>query len=534
MTSLISRRETAGWPRATPFAQPFSANRPRVLSTYEWSYGNRKIKNKKNSVAPILDFGRGRAYNGGLMAKTLFEKIWDAHLVKTLPDGTSLIYIDRHLVHEVTSPQAFEGLRLSGRKVRRPELTFATMDHNIPTDDRMNIKDPISKAQVQTLTQNCREFGVKLYDLESAEQGIVHIIGPELGITLPGTTIVCGDSHTSTHGAFGAFALGIGTSEVEHVLATQTLPQKKAKTFKVEFQGKLKPYVTAKDMILYLIGKIGTAGGTGFVLEFCGEAVKNLSMEGRMTMCNMSIEAGARAGMIAPDETTFRYISEKTRPFAPKGAAFEKAKTYWQSLKSDEGAQYDRELVINAEDIAPQVTWGTSPGMVVGVDATVPAPGAVSGLTQSDVESALKYMGIQAGQKITDIKINTVFIGSCTNGRIEDLRAAAEIFKGKKVAPNLRVLIVPGSQQVLKQAESEGLGEIFKAAGAQWRQSGCSMCLAMNPDYLEPEERCASTSNRNFEGRQGKGGRTHLVSPQMAAAAAIAGHFVDIRTWGKN
>jgi len=465
------------------------------------------------------------------MNKTLFEKIWDRHVVTTLKDGTVLLYIDRHLVHEVTSPQAFEGLRLTGRKVRRPELTFATMDHNVPTDDRFNIKDPISKAQIQALTDNCREFGVRLYDLQSDHQGIVHIIGPELGITLPGTTIVCGDSHTSTHGAFGTFALGIGTSEVEHVLATQCLPQKKPKTFKVEFTGKTKAFVTAKDLILKLIGTIGTAGGTGFVLEYCGEAIRALSMEGRMTVCNMSIEAGARAGMIAPDETTFQYLASENRPFAPKGEALEKALKFWRSLPSDPGARYDRQMVMNASDIAPQVTWGTSPGMVVDVTGRVPDPDGVPGYGRKDVEQALEYMGLKPGMAMTDIKIDTVFIGSCTNARIEDLRAAAEIFKGRKVAKGVRVLIVPGSQKVLKEAEAERLDKIFKESGAEWRQSGCSMCLAMNPDQLQPTERCASTSNRNFEGRQGKGGRTHLVSPQMAAAAAVAGHFVDIRSW---
>ncbi len=463
------------------------------------------------------------------MAKTLFEKIWDKHVVAVQADGTRLIFIDRHLIHEVTSPQAFDGLRLSGRKARHPELTFATMDHNVPTDDRMNIKDPISKAQVEALTNNCREFGIRLYDLNSSEQGIVHIIGPELGLTVPGTTIVCGDSHTSTHGAFGTFALGIGTSEVEHVLATQCLPQKKPKTFKVEFKGQLKPGVTAKDMVLKLIGIIGTAGGTGYVLEYCGEAVRALSMEARMTICNMSIEAGARAGLIAPDETTLQYILAKKRPFVPEGAALDKAVAYWKTLPSDPGARYDRELVIDAGQIAPQVTWGTSPGMVIDVNAPVPAE--VPGYTKTDIDAALAYMGLKAGVPLTQVKVDTVFIGSCTNGRIEDLRAAAAIFKGKKVAPNMRTLIVPGSQQVMKQAEAEGLDKIFKSAGADWRQSGCSMCLAMNPDYLQPGERCASTSNRNFEGRQGKGGRTHLVSPQMAAAAAIAGHFVDIREW---
>ena len=465
------------------------------------------------------------------MKQTLFEKIWDRHVVTTLADGSTLLYIDRHLVHEVTSPQAFEGLRLSGRKVRRPELTFATMDHNVPTDDRMNIKDPISKAQIEALTKNCKEFGVRLYDLNDQNQGIVHIIGPELGLTVPGTTIVCGDSHTSTHGAFGTFALGIGTSEVEHVLATQCLIQKKPKTFKVEFSGQLKPHVTAKDLVLKLIGMIGTAGGTGYVLEYCGDAIKKLSMEARMTICNMSIEAGARAGMIAPDETTFQYIAKGNRPFVPKGPAFDKALALWKSLPTDPGAAYDRELTIDASSIAPQVTWGTNPGMVLDVTSLIPEPDKVAGYSRRDVEQALNYMGLKPGTPITDIQVDTVFIGSCTNARIEDLRAAASIFKGKKISKKVRVLVVPGSQQVLRQAESEGLDHIFKESGCEWRQSGCSMCLAMNPDQLKPEERCASTSNRNFEGRQGKGGRTHLVSPEMAAATAIAGHFVDIRSW---
>lgn len=463
------------------------------------------------------------------MSKTLFDKIWEKHLVKVLPSGDSLIYIDRHLVHEVTSPQAFEGLRLSGRKVRRPELTFATMDHNIPTDDRYNIKDPISKAQVETLRQNCKDFGVRLFDITGDDQGVVHIIGPDLGITLPGLTMVCGDSHTSTHGAFGTFAMGIGTSEVEHVLATQTLLSTKPKNFRVEFKGKLGQGVTAKDMILKMIGLIGTAGATGYVLEYCGEAVRELSMEGRMTMCNMSIEAGARAGLIAPDQKTFDYISAKDRQFAPKGAALEKAVSEWKKLVTDPGAKYDREIIIDASTIAPQVTWGTSLGMVMDVNGNVPAPGNFPGYSSVDVQHALDYMGLKAGTPMTDVKVNTVFIGSCTNGRIEDLRAAAKFFKGHKVANGVKVLIVPGSQRVKHQAESEGLDKIFKEAGAQWRESGCSMCLAMNPDFLQPEERCASTSNRNFEGRQGKGGRTHLVSPEMAAAAAVAGHFVDIR-----
>ncbi len=465
------------------------------------------------------------------MPKTLFEKIWERHLVKILSDGSSLIYIDRHLIHEVTSPQAFEGLRLTGRKARRPELAFATMDHNVPTDDRVNIKDPISREQIQTLRNNCKEFGITLFDLDNDKQGIVHIIGPELGITLPGTTIVCGDSHTSTHGAFGALAFGIGTSEVEHVLATQCLLQTKPKTFKVEFKGLPKSPVGAKDLILKLIGTIGTAGGTGYVLEYTGEAVRALSMEARMTMCNMSIEAGARAGMIAPDETTFQYIAKGNRPFAPKGKDFDKAVEFWKTLPSDANAKFDREITIDASKVAPQVTWGTNPGMVLDVTERIPEPDKVPGLSKKDVEQALSYMGLKPGTLIADIKIDKVFIGSCTNARIEDLRASSKIFKGKKVARGVEVLVVPGSEQVRKQAEAEGLDKIFKEAGCDWRFSGCSMCLGMNPDQLKPGERSASTSNRNFEGRQGKGGRTHLVSPEMAAAAAVAGHFVDIREW---
>ena len=466
------------------------------------------------------------------MAKTLFEKIWDSHVVKTFQDGTALLYIDRQLVHEVTSPQAFEGLRLSGRKVRHPELTFATMDHNVPTDkDRFNIKDLIAKASLEALSKNCKEFGVTLYDLHSDKQGVVHIVGPELGITLPGTTIVCGDSHTATHGAFGALAFGIGTSEVEHVLATQCLLQKKPKTFKVEFTGRLKEPVSAKDMILKMIGMIGTAGATGCAIEYCGEAIRALSMEARMTVCNMTIEAGARAGMIAPDEVTFRYIAEGNRPYAPKGKDLEKTLAYWRTLFTDPGAKFDRELVIDASTISPQVTWGTSPGMVVDVDGCVPEPDKVPGYSKADAEQALRYMGLRPGMPVTDIKIDTVFIGSCTNGRIEDLRAAAEYLKGRRVAPGIRVLVVPGSQWVKRQAEAEGLDQIFLASGCEWRDAGCSMCLAMNPDQLKPQERCAATSNRNFEGRQGKDGRTHLVGAEMAAAAAVAGHFVDIRKW---
>jgi len=465
------------------------------------------------------------------MSQTLFDKIWKQHVVKTLPDGTTLLYIDRHLVHEVTSPQAFEGLRLAKRRVRRPELTFATMDHNVPTDERLTIRDTISRTQIETLSKNCAEFGITLYDLKSDRQGIVHVIGPELGLTVPGTTIVCGDSHTSTHGAFGTLAFGIGTSEVEHVLATQCLPQRQPKTFKVEFTGRPQPFVTPKDMILKLIGQIGTAGGTGYVLEYAGEAVRTLSMEGRMTICNMSIEAGARAGMIAPDETTFNYVAAGSRPFAPQGKAFDEALAQWRMLPSDPDAAFDRTLTIDAAQIAPQVTWGTNPGMVIDVTGRVPAPDAVPGYSRKDVEQALAYMGLTPGTPMTSLPLDTVFIGSCTNARIEDLRAAAKILKGRKIAAGLRVLVVPGSEQVRKQAQAEHLHEVFQQAGCEWRFAGCSMCLGMNPDQLSPGERCASTSNRNFEGRQGKGGRTHLVSPQMAAAAAIEGHFVDIRTW---
>jgi 3-isopropylmalate/(R)-2-methylmalate dehydratase large subunit len=465
------------------------------------------------------------------MSKTLFEKIWDRHVVATLEDGSVLLYIDRQLVHEVTSAQAFEGLRLAGRKVRRPDLTFATMDHNIPTDDPTVILDPISKASVDALEANCAEFGVTLYGLKSDKNGVVHIIGPELGLTLPGTTIVCGDSHTATHGAFGALAFGVGTSEVEHVLATQTLRQKKPKTFRVEFTGRLRSHVSSKDMILKLIGRIGAAGGAGYVLEYAGEAIRALSMEARMTICNMSIEAGARAGLIAPDETTFHYISSGDRPFAPKGEKLEKAMACWKTLPSDPDAEFDRTMTIDASAIAPQVTWGTSPGMVVDVADVVPASDQVPGYSRKDVEQALAYMGLKSGMKITDIPVDVVFIGSCTNGRIEDLRQAAAVMKGRKIAKGVKTLVVPGSAQVRKQAMEEGLHKVFLQAGAEWRFAGCSMCLAMNADQLKPGERCAATSNRNFEGRQGKNGRTHLVSPEMAAAAAIEGHFVDIRNW---
>lgn len=442
-----------------------------------------------------------------------------------------MLYVDRHLVHEVTSPQAFDGLRMAQRKVRRPDLTFATMDHNVPTDRRDTgaIHDPVAREQIETLDTNCREFGVPLYALQDENNGIVHIIGPELGITLPGVTMVCGDSHTATHGALGALAFGIGTSEVEHVLATQTVLQRKSRTFRVTFDGRPGRGVTAKDLILRLIGEIGTAGGTGYVLEYAGEAVRSMSVEGRMTLCNMSIEAGARAGMVAPDDATFSYLAAADRPWVPRGEAWDRSLAYWKTLPSDPDARFDREWTINAAQVSPQVTWGTNPGMVTGVDGCVPAPGTVPGYSRSDVEGALTYMGLTPGQRITDIAVQTVFIGSCTNGRIEDLREAAAYFKGRTVAPGVRALIVPGSQRVKKQAEAEGLDRIFLAAGAEWRFAGCSMCLAMNADRLGEGERCAATSNRNFEGRQGKGGRTHLVSPAMAAAAAVAGHFVDIR-----
>ncbi len=465
------------------------------------------------------------------MAKTLYEKVWARHVVGEMPSGVTLLYIDRHLVHEVTSPQAFEGLRLAGRRVRRPGLTFATMDHNVPTDNQGVIADPVAREQIETLERNCREFGIRLFNLQSGHNGVVHIIGPELGITLPGVTMVCGDSHTATHGAMGALAFGIGTSEVEHVLATQTLPQQKSKTFRVDFTGRPAPRVTSKDMVLRLIGQIGTAGGTGYVIEYTGEAVRGLSVEARMTLCNMTIEAGARAGMVAPDDAVFEYLAAGDRPFAPRGEAWDRALAHWRTLPSDADAAYDRELSIDAAAIAPQVTWGTSPGMVIDVTGTVPEPDRVPGYSRRDAEQALAYMGLTPGTPIVSIRVDTVFIGSCTNGRIEDLRAAAAVMKGRTVAPGVRTLIVPGSQRVRRQAEAEGLDRVFLAAGAEWRYAGCSMCLAMNPDRLGEGERCASTSNRNFEGRQGKGGRTHLVSPEMAAAAAVAGHFVDIRGW---
>jgi 3-isopropylmalate/(R)-2-methylmalate dehydratase large subunit len=464
--------------------------------------------------------------------RTLYDKIWDDHVVDTQPDGTSLLYIDRHLVHEVTSPQAFEGLRVAGRRVRHPEKTLAVVDHNVPTTDRSHgIDDPESATQVETLAQNARDFGIEYYSELDLRQGIVHIIGPEQGFTLPGMTIVCGDSHTSTHGAFGALAHGIGTSEVEHVLATQTLIQKKAKNMRVTVDGQLPPGVTAKDIILAIIGEIGTAGGTGHVIEYAGEAIRSLSMEGRMTVCNMSIEGGARAGMIAPDEKTFAYL--KDRPKAPKGAAWDAAVRYWETLTSDEGAHFDCEIRLDAASLPPIVTWGTSPEDVVSITGAVPNPDDIADENKRRSKwRALDYMGLKPGTKITDIALDRVFIGSCTNGRIEDLREVAKIVEGRRVAESVEAMIVPGSGVVKMQAEAEGLDKIFKAAGFEWREPGCSMCLAMNADRLAPHERCASTSNRNFEGRQGFKGRTHLVSPAMAAAASIAGRFVDIREWG--
>ncbi|MEN8637518.1 3-isopropylmalate dehydratase large subunit [Pseudoalteromonas distincta] len=463
------------------------------------------------------------------MAQTLYEKIWQAHTVASINEQTDLLYIDRHLVHEVTSPQAFAGLREKNRTVRCPEKTFATMDHNVSTKSRsLDAASEVSKNQLMALDKNCKEFGIVLYDLNSINQGIVHVMGPEQGITLPGTTIVCGDSHTSTHGAFGALAHGIGTSEVEHVLATQTLQQKKAKSLKIQINGVLRPTVTAKDLIMAVIGRLGTAGGTGYVAEFCGAGIEALSMEARMTLCNMSIEMGAKAGLIASDQITYDYL--KGRPFAPKGADFDAAVEYWETLKTDEGAHFDLVVELNADDIQPQITWGTSPEQVIGVDECIPDPDKEPDLIKADaIRSALKYMDLKAGDKLSSAKVDTVFIGSCTNSRIEDLRAAAKIVEGKQVVAGIEALIVPGSGLVKKQAEDEGLADIFKAAGFEWREPGCSMCLAMNDDRLEAGKRCASTSNRNFEGRQGRGGRTHLVSPAMAAAAAIHGHFVDIR-----
>ncbi|MDC7789721.1 3-isopropylmalate dehydratase large subunit [Rhodoplanes sp. TEM] len=463
--------------------------------------------------------------------RTLYDKIWDDHVVDEQPDGTCLIYIDRHLVHEVTSPQAFEGLRMTGRKVRAPEKTLCVVDHNVPTTDRSKPnEDPESAAQIAALADNAGHFGLEYYNEFDKRQGIVHVIGPEQGFTLPGTTIVCGDSHTATHGAFGALAYGIGTSEVEHVLATQTLIQKKSKNMLVQVDNTLPPGVTAKDIILAVIGEIGTAGGTGYAIEYAGEAIRAISMEGRMTICNMSIEGGARAGMVAPDEKTYAYL--KDRPKAPKGAAWEQALRYWDTLRSDEGAHFDAVVKLDAANLPPLVTWGTSPEQVIAITGRVPVPADIADeKKRAAAEQALRYMGLQGGEKVTDIALDRVFIGSCTNSRIEDLRAVAALVKGRSVAPTVKAMVVPGSGLVKEQAEAEGLHEIFKAAGFEWREPGCSMCLAMNPDKLAPGERCASTSNRNFEGRQGYKGRTHLVSPIMAAAAAIEGHFVDVRDW---
>jgi 3-isopropylmalate/(R)-2-methylmalate dehydratase large subunit len=464
--------------------------------------------------------------------KSLYDKIFDAHVVARQADGTCILYIDRHLVHEVTSPQAFEGLRLAGRKVRAPAKTLAVVDHNVPTSDRRaGIADEESRIQVATLARNARDFGIEYFNELDPRQGIVHVIGPEQGFTLPGTTIVCGDSHTSTHGAFGALAHGIGTSEVEHVLATQTLTQKKARNMRVTVDGRLPDGVTAKDIILAIIGEIGTAGGTGHVIEYAGEAIRALSMEGRMTVCNMSIEGGARAGMVAPDEKTFAYL--KDRPKSPEGTAWDEAMRYWETLRSDEGAEFDREVKLDAARLPPIVTWGTSPQDVVSIEGMVPDPDKVEDEgKRASMRRALDYMGLTPGTRMTDIPVERVFIGSCTNGRIEDLREAARIARGRKVNASVYAMIVPGSGLVKEQAEAEGLDAVFKEAGFDWREAGCSMCLGMNPDQLKPRERCASTSNRNFEGRQGRLGRTHLVSPAMAAAAAIAGHFVDVRTFG--
>jgi 3-isopropylmalate/(R)-2-methylmalate dehydratase large subunit len=458
---------------------------------------------------------------------TLFEKIWDAHMVAEPAGEPALLYVDLHLVHEVTSPQAFESLRLAGRGVRRPELTVATMDHNVPTREGP-ITDPLARAQLDALRRNCEEFGIPLHATGSGREGIVHVIGPELGLTQPGMTIVCGDSHTSTHGAFGALAFGIGTSEVEHVLATQTLPQTKPRTMVVRFVGETPPGVVAKDLVLGAIGRLGVAGGVGYVVEYAGAPIRALSMEGRMTVCNMSIEAGARAGMIAPDDMTFAYL--EGRPGAPRGAEWEAAVERWRALASSADAAYDAEVVVDVAELLPQVTWGTTPGMVAPVDASVPDPASYSDASErAAVERALQYMALEPGTPIRDIRIDRVFIGSCTNARIEDLRAAANVVEGRRVAAGVRAMVVPGSAKVKRQAEEEGLDRVFTSAGFEWRRAGCSMCLGMNDDILQPGERCASTSNRNFEGRQGRGGRTHLVSPAMAAAAALAGHFVDVR-----
>jgi 3-isopropylmalate/(R)-2-methylmalate dehydratase large subunit len=471
-----------------------------------------------------------------LASRTMFEKVWNSHVVAEPAGEPTILYIDLQLVHEVTSPQAFEGLRIAGRKLRRPDRHIATVDHNVPTTsvhDRLVIADQIADAQIKALRKNCADFGIEFFDVQDASQGIVHMIGPELGATKPGMTIVCGDSHTSTHGAFGALAFGIGTSEVEHVMATQTLPQSKPKTFRITVDGELPPGVTAKDIILNIIGRIGTAGTTGYAVEYAGSAIRALSMEGRMTICNMSIEAGARAGMIAPDDTTFSYL--KGRRFSPQGEAWDAAVTHWRSLTTDTNATFDRELHIDAATLSPTVTWGTSPGMVTTIDSRVPA--LTPDLDEADQKSytrAYEYMDLKPGTPIEDIKVDAVFLGSCTNGRIEDLRAAAKIINGYKVATTVRAMVVPGSQAVKAQAEEEGLDKIFRTAGFEWREPGCSMCLGMNPDILQPGERCASTSNRNFEGRQGRGGRTHLLSPAMAAAAAITGHLTDVRNWKFN
>jgi 3-isopropylmalate/(R)-2-methylmalate dehydratase large subunit len=475
-------------------------------------------------------------FEGGLdqlreMPRTLFEKLWDAHVVSASANQPALLYIDLHLVHEVTSPQAFAGLRGAGRCVRRPDLTVATADHNVPTTDRsLPIADAIAAKQIATLRNNCDEFGIRLFDIDSAEQGIVHVIGPELGLTWPGMTVVCGDSHTSTHGAFGALAFGIGTSEVEHVLATQCLPQSQPHTMLVKVDGELPEGVTAKDLALGIIGRIGTDGATGHVIEYAGEAVRSLSMEGRMTLCNMSIEAGARAGMIAPDKTTFSYL--KDRRFAPAKANWDEAVAYWKTLATDAGAEFDRVVEIDATQIEPYVTWGTNPGMVVSVSGKIPDPNeARNDADRRAAERALEYMGVAPRTKVEEIIIDRVFIGSCTNARLEDLRSAARVVKGYKIKGSVRAMVVPGSQSVKRAAEAEGIDLVFREAGFEWREAGCSMCLGMNPDILAPGERCASTSNRNFEGRQGRGGRTHLVSPMMAAAAAVAGHFTDVRRW---
>jgi 3-isopropylmalate/(R)-2-methylmalate dehydratase large subunit len=466
-----------------------------------------------------------------MTARTLFDKIWDRHQVCAGPEGSSILYIDLHLVHEVTSPQAFAGLREAGRRVRRPDLTFATLDHNIPTTgNRLVLDDALARAQVEALRQNCRDFGVQLFDLDAPEQGIVHVIGPELGLTQPGMTIVCGDSHTSTHGAFGALAFGIGTSEVEHILATQCLVQKKPKSMLVRFSGEAGAGVTAKDLVLAMIAQIGTDGASGHVIEYAGDAIRALSMEGRMTVCNMSIEAGARAGMIAPDRTTFDYL--RGRRFAPQGEPWEQAKQDWSTLHTDRGACFDSTLEINATQIAPFVTWGTNPGMAAPVTGEVPGPDrSANDSERNSITRALEYMGLRPHTRIEDIAVDRVFIGSCTNARLEDIRSAARVVKGYRISQSVQAMIVPGSQQVKRAAEQEGLHRIFTEAGFEWRESGCSMCLGMNADRLKPGERCASTSNRNFEGRQGAGGRTHLVSPAMAAAAAVAGRFVDVRNW---